>query len=317
MSRAGRQFDRLLRRLRLDTREPVGVDNRHVYILPTRFGWLYGALFLALLTGSLNYDNNAGYLLTFLLGALGINAIYLTWRNLVGLQLRLLTPMPVFAGGEATFTLRLSGQGHRSLCLQLGDAQRLIDVDEQPVQVRLQLPALQRGWLDPGELRLSTRYPLGLLRAWALVRITRPVLVYPRPVPDRRRTVGHRVEKPNPVRPNEGNEEWQGLRDFRPGDPLSHIDWKGLARERGLMTKQFEDPAGQDLQRIDWTAYAPADTEQRLEFMTDAVLAAAGSGLPWELILPDRRLGPGRDSRHRERCLEALALFGLTEECKR
>lgn len=311
MSRRFPRFDDLLRRLSLDARQPVEVDNRHVYILPTRFGWLYGALFLALLIGSLNYDNNAGYLLTFLLGALGINAIYFTWRNLIGLQVRLLMPAPVFAGGEATFAFQLSGRGHRSVCLQLGDAQRLIDVDEQPMQVQLAVSGPRRGWLDPGELRLSTRYPLGLLRAWSLLRIARPVLVYPRPVPAPRQIpqrVGQKSETPRTV---DGDEEWQGLRDFRPGDPLSHIDWKGLARERGLMTKQFENPADRNLQRIDWADYAPADTEQRLQFMAHAVLAAAGSDLPWELILPDRRLGPGRDRSHRGRCLEALALYGL------
>lgn len=310
MSRQTRLLDRLLRRLSLDGPSAIRIDNRHVYILPTRFGWLYGALFLALLTGALNYDNNVGYLLAFLLGTLGLNAIYLTWRNLVGLQLRLLPPAPVFAGGVATFTFQLSGKGHRSVCLQLGDAQRLIDVDQQPMLVRLSVPAPRRGWLDPGELRLSTRYPLGLLQAWSLVRITRPALVYPRPVPARCRISDHSLDQRGPAHVSEGDEEWQGLREFRPGDLLSHVDWKSLARERGLMTKQFENPAGRELQRIDWAAYAPADTEHRLEFMTDAVLAAAGSGRAWELILPGRRLGPGRDRRHRERCLEALALFG-------
>ncbi|HSH53768.1 MAG TPA: hypothetical protein VK967_01965, partial [Methylotenera sp.] len=43
------------------------LSRRHIYILPTRFGWLYAMLLIALLTGSINYSLSLGFAMTFLL----------------------------------------------------------------------------------------------------------------------------------------------------------------------------------------------------------------------------------------------------------
>ena len=300
-------IDRLLRRLSLRPGRPLAIDARHLYILPTRFGWLFGVTILLMLVAATNYANNPAYLLTFLLAGCGLAALFLTWRNLHGLRIALLPPEPVFAGEAVQLHLRLEG-GHRpGVVVQLGEQAVLHDLDARQQKIHLSFVTRRRGWALPGELVVATRHPLGLFLAWAVIQVRAPVLVYPRPLavarPDQVRS-GHQVV---------GDEEWQGLREFRPGDSLARVDWKGLARERGLMTKLFQDPERNHPLHIDWASHAPADTETRLSRMTAEVLEAAHGDRPWVLRLPGQTLGPARGVAHRNACLRALALHDLAE----
>ena len=54
----------LSRRPPSDTLE---LTQRNVYIVPSTAGWMLGVTLLLLLVGSINYQLNLGYLLTFLL----------------------------------------------------------------------------------------------------------------------------------------------------------------------------------------------------------------------------------------------------------
>jgi len=46
---------------------PAVLSSRHIYILPTRFGWLFLAVLLGMLLGSINYTLRLGFVLTFML----------------------------------------------------------------------------------------------------------------------------------------------------------------------------------------------------------------------------------------------------------
>ena len=91
------------------------IGARRIYILPTRYGLIYATLLFLMLIGAVNYGNNPAHLLTFLLAGLGSNAIYLTWRNLRGLQLRSDGASPVFAGEPAIFHVHLDAGGRDSV----------------------------------------------------------------------------------------------------------------------------------------------------------------------------------------------------------
>ena len=61
--------------------------QRRVFILPTRQGFVFALSLLVMLTGSINYTLGLGFVLTFLLGALGVNAMIHTFRNLANLRI--------------------------------------------------------------------------------------------------------------------------------------------------------------------------------------------------------------------------------------
>ena len=80
-----------------ETGEIVLVQRR-VFILPTRQGLVFAVVLLVMLAGSINYSLGLGFVLTFLLGALGVNAMIYTFRNLANLRVSGGRVRPVYAG---------------------------------------------------------------------------------------------------------------------------------------------------------------------------------------------------------------------------
>ena len=119
------------------------------------------ALLLLLLTGSINYNLSLGFILTFLLAALGINAILHTFRNLARLRIAAGRAPSVFAGDVARFMLVIdnpSAIDRYSIGITRGERDVLY-TDAPALQattVSVPVPAPYRGVLRPGRLTLFT-----------------------------------------------------------------------------------------------------------------------------------------------------------------
>ncbi|MGH8712126.1 MAG: DUF58 domain-containing protein, partial [Burkholderiales bacterium] len=144
---------------------PVVLTQRRVFILPTRQGLLFGALLLLLLTGSINYNLSLGYVLTFLLAAMGIISMLHAFRNLAGLHVRPGKTNPVFAGEHASFAVCVDN--HRTLpryaiaLTRYKQAPVFCDVGQSATATaEVSVASTRRGWLRPGRITLFTRFPL-------------------------------------------------------------------------------------------------------------------------------------------------------------
>ena len=308
------RFLNSLRRLaRADGNGSAVVSPRRIYILPTGYGVLFSVLLLLMLLGSINYANNLGFMLTFLLAGLGLVAMLHTWRNLLGLELVSGRAAPVFAGDDALFEIVLINRRRWSrpgIQLQIR-GQLPATTDLAPAHTENLLLATKshrRGKLPLPRFTLSTRYPLGLFNAWVYVELDTFCLVFPAP--------GDRMpETPLPVYSSSqlgdrgvGADDFTGLRHYRPGDSPRHINWKALAREQGLQTKLF---GGDRAERcwLDWHSLR-GGSEQRLSQLCRGILDASGEDIEFGLKLPGSELSPARGQQHRLKCLTALALFG-------
>ena len=100
------------------------------------------------------------------------------------------------------------------------------------------------------------------------------------------------------------------LRAYRAGDPPKLIAWKALAREQGLLTKDFSAMASSELW-IDWAEALAPDPEARLAILCQWVLQADRFGQAYGLRIPGVRIAPDRGEGHCRACLEALALFEM------
>jgi uncharacterized protein (DUF58 family) len=289
------------------------IDGRRIYILPTRYGLMFAALLMLMLLGAVNYANNPAHLLTFLLGALGVNAIYQTWRNLLRLQVACLGAEPVYAGQSAQFRIDCDGAGRERPALQFefaGAEPLVFDVPPAngAVPVAVALADRGRGCYPVGRLTISTRYPLGLFQAWCYVDCQSELLVYPKPG-DTWHPPGDTGDTATGDTDGSGNEDFVGLRNYVPGDAPSRIDWKSLARDRGLNTRMF---SGQGAAPI-WLDFADApggDDETRLSSLARAVLDAEATQRRYGLRLPGCEILPGLGYEHQARCLRQLAVFG-------
>jgi uncharacterized protein (DUF58 family) len=290
----------------------IVLDRRRIYILPTRHGLLFGVFLLAMLIGSINYSLSLGYVLTFLLGGVALVGILHTYRNLQGLRIADGGASPAFAGDVAGFHFELEAPAPRfALQLRARDAEPVsFDVDD-PQRVTVRVPTTRRGRLRPGRFTLFSVYPLGLFRAWSYVQFDQSAIVYPSP--DGSRLELHAAGETGATHrpsPRDGSDDFAGLRAWQPGDSPRQVAWKLAARADILATKRFSDSAGGSVV-LDWDRLPALDVEARLAQLARWVLDAEQAKLHYGLRIPGAEIAPGNGAPHRQRCLEALALFGL------
>jgi len=294
----------------------VTLTRGRIYILPTRLGIAFGVMLFAMLLGSLNYGNNLGLALTFLLASLALVTMHACHRNLDGLTVSGAGTDPPFAGQAATFRL---GLRNPSVADRL-DVEVATDSDpganttvraEADARLDLHVPTRRRGHVRLARCEIATRYPFGLFRAWAVLHPDTECLVYPRPA----------EHAPPPPRAGggdggdagRGEDDFAGLKHYHPGDPPRRIAWKAHARGGELLVKEFAGAAA-STPVFDLDTAPGADLETRLEIMTRWVLDAHRDGKPFGLRLPGLDIDPDLGDAQRRRCLAALACHGLPDD---
>jgi len=306
------------RQRRLKTDPPVTLPHqlvrRQIYILPTRHGLVFLLILFAMLIGSVNYNNNLGFLLTFLLGSMAFVSILHTFRNLSGIQIMAVSGKPVFAGNDAAIELVIRAPEHARMAVSFkfaqGQYQRRNLETSHDNRITLTVPTSQRGRLQPGRLTVFSRYPLGLFYAWSPFQPEIDCIVYPQPkltpfiTADG--TVGETDQDTRRRKP--GVDDFEGLRLYQPGDPLQHISWKAYSRGLGLMTKQFVGTTGAS-PLLDWDMFKTKNTEKRLSMLCYLVLQTHRMNITYGLRLPGVEIAPAKGETHKHKCLKALTLY--------
>lgn len=296
----------------------VRLDQRRIFIMPTGIGLTYLVAMVLMLLAAINYQNSLAYALTFLLGSVYVVAILHTWRNLAGLILQAAGAEPVFLGEQARLRVRLESPGRAYQAVALGWPRSGLQVLDVPAggtcEVELSLPTDRRGWLRPGRLRVESRFPLGILVAWSWVDLQLAALVYPRPeaasLPAR---VGEGDDEDRGLHAAvRGADDFQGLRQWQPGDSRRRLHWKAFSRGQGLLVKDFAALAGQE-PLLDLEALG-GELESRLSILCHWVVELSARQQPFSLKLGGQPVGPDLGTDHRALCLRELALFGQAQE---
>jgi uncharacterized protein (DUF58 family) len=267
-----------------------------------------------MLAGSINYGSNLAYLITFILMGIWLSAIFHTWRNLLGLVIKPGQVSPVYAGQDASFTLvisnptRLRRYGISLFKKRLAGESADIDTNTSN-NLRICIPAEKRGHLHLPEVSLHTVYPLGLFRAWSYARLSIDCLVYPQPAESGQPPTDINYSPSDDGDRGIGADDFIGLRSYRDGDSPRHIDWKALARERGLLSKQFGGDRTEKVE-LDWDLLPDIDIELRLSLLCRLILQAEAQYTSYSLTLPEQKISTGQGERHKQKCLAALATFG-------
>lgn len=290
----------------------VELQTRRIYILPTRAGLIFALIAFVMMLGAMNYNNNLGFALTFLLAAVSIVSIHHCHHNLALLRLSALGAEPVFAGDnwqfrfslqnerpETRWQIRLNWDGDtREVCVDL-------DGSKQVVQ-QLRLPAPVRGLQAVPRLRVATCYPLGLFESWSWLNFDVKGLAYPRPA---ERADGSPVGDPARTGLDaSGEDDYFGMRPWRPGDSPRRMAWKALARTGQKLVHEYRGGAGAPVW-IDWDSETDSDDEGRIARLARRVLDATAKGIDFGLRLPGLVVPPDQGLEQRHRCLRALALL--------
>jgi len=292
-------------------RLPLTFEYRHIYVMPTRFGFWFALLLVLMTVGGLNFNNNMALLMAFMLSSIAMLTTLLTYRNLVGLTVNGILSNPVFGGETAQFRVLLKNSEDRNrFAIQAVSLESRDCTDIEPQnsgRLSLRQQTWQRGWMQMDSFRLENRFPLGLFRAWSIVIPDARCLVYPRPAPN-----------PPPL-PKTGRGEYgaahraegdhfHGLREYQPGDPLRRIAWRASARHQKLYSKVLESPS-EEACELNWYLMGGGDTEEKLSILTAWVLRAERRQIPYSIEMPGAALPADLGEEHRNSCLEILALF--------
>jgi len=302
----------ILRRQGRDA-ETVVLRRGRIYILPTQLGVAYATMVFAMLVGGLNYGNNLGLGFAFLLAGVGLTAMHHCHGTLQGLALRLHTTESAFVGRRVAFRILLANASiaqRARIEISSDDARAApADVDAgATVESALTIAAVRRGPVPLTRYEVSTRHPLGLFRAWAVVHPDYRAIAWPQPAPRGRSPPAVETDTGGAQDRARGDEDFVGLKPFQFGDPLHRIAWKSYARGNGLHAKQF---AGTDVTSyiFDWDSLDGLAAEARLSQMCRWVIDAHDRGEAYGIRLPGSTIAPNVGRAHREHCLTALALF--------
>ncbi|MEI8250865.1 MAG: hypothetical protein WCF98_06815 [Synechococcus sp. ELA057] len=292
--------------------ERLRLGLRNLYIVPTRFGWLWLAAVVMLQIVGIQMRSNGPLLLSDLMLGLLLLALHLTHFNLQGVELSAGDPQPGFAGATLTYPLQLR-------CPSRCEGLRLHFAAAEP----LPLPVLERGehrlmvpWIPPlrglqppGILRIQTTAPLGLFVCWSRWQPPVPQLVYPERREGPVRLLIEAADQPlarlaDPVQAAPGSDHWWDLQPHRPEDGVSRLAWKLVAQGRGRHSKVFRAPA----ERLPLLAPDPAvPFEQALEHLSARICRLHAQGSAYGLVLPRESIPAGAGHAQRARALAALA----------
>ena len=292
---------------------PYTLQKSRLQIRPTRYGIVFTLLLLGMFIGSLNYENNLGYLLTFLLGSIAFVSIAQTYKNISGIKILSAETSPVFAGESAAFAFTTddSGIDRNGIAMALfrGKPATLDFLKGTKTRINVHIQSVSRGLLSPWPLLIYSDYPLGLFRVQSQLILDLGCIVYPKPIIGEVKTLAERSgPETNGGFSGTGTDDFQGFKGYLPGDPLQRISWKASSRGRGLFIKEYSGQYDGSF-FLDWDLLPGPDAERKLSLLCHAVLKAQQQNLNYGLKLPGLTIGPGNGQIHKRRCLKSLALF--------
>ena len=268
-----------------------------------REGWYYLLVLAMVFGGALVRDVN----LLLILAGMMVGPVLFSWRavrlTLRGLRVRRKVPQGICAGDLLAVTLGLENTRRRigSWAVVVEDRlqrEKPADCSEQRGRRSLRPSVLfsyvpaggaqdgvyrgrlpRRGRYRLGPLRLSTRFPFGLLRHTITLAEVETLTVFPRLgkltrawfARNRRSLAG--AQRRQQRSGAEG--DFYGVRQWRSGDPRRWIHWRNSARSGELVVRQFEQPRNRDVALL-LDLWRPAEpTRKDLENVELAVSFAA------------------------------------------
>ncbi len=285
-------------------------------------GWIYVLLCLLVGLAAVNSNNNVLFLITSLLLSLlllsGLCALY----NVSGIRVQAVGRNILTPGEPGTLMFRVKNRKRFSaLVLEIGleNDKAIIPVmgpgKQKDVFLSWNPPHRGKPVLPP--VSVTSSFPFGFIRRGGFLAAGTGPVVAPKPLGRIPENMSARDQEQQTINtPGQGSGEWQGIRQYRPGESKAAIVWRRLDWHRqGMDTHGSRWPAHSFAPEnspslvLDWNdpLYAHLDTEKRLSLMRSILDRAADEHRSWELKLPGQQVS-GQAGANHLRALEALAL---------
>lgn len=282
---------------------------------PNKIGLGFIVLSIVMLIAAINYGNNLVFFISFLLMALMGNSAWQTRRYLKSCHIQPHQPPERFEGDSGIWPIQIeSTLNNPSIQVQAGDAEPItLNLAAGKMRrIELSLPPMPRGRYATPDIMIFTQYPIGLWTAQA--RWPTPSCwqwVYPKPLGEAPLPTLAPANQPDSANTSQqpGDDQFDHLRLYTPGDALSRIAFKHYAKSGQLVTQHWQTTeAVHDEIVLDYN-HITGGPEARLQQLTRWILQLSAEHRPFTLRLPGNADRYGSDVIHVTRCLEALTLF--------
>jgi uncharacterized protein (DUF58 family) len=287
------------------------------YIIPNKFGMMFGLLCLVLLYTSFATGNNLLYLYTFFLTGIGFSSLWFTHANVADLKIIEAETEDVFAGEDAYTLVTVFNPGRQPRYhVQVYNKKLEVGlIDEIPPfssrSVRVNLGRFPRGRQVLPRLTVSSSFPFLLLTTWKNFELEKSFSIFPKRSGHsnfppagllKENAEGRRVDQ---VRSAES--EFSGHRKFESSDSPRHIDWKAYARTEKMLVKDYQGFRPLEI-KIQWrhTGHL-GHFEDRLSQMALWIEIAEMKGLHYSFEFGSLAVMTGRGRNHYLLCLKHLA----------
>lgn len=297
------------------------IGRRELYILPTRMGWYFGLIMAALFGIAVKFDNQAAFMMLFVLISVALIGMIYTHNNVIGLSLSGRSSNAVFLGEHAEFPLTIQNDGNKerhAVWVVSGGYHQVMELSpHSQQQLKLKLPTVQRGFLNCDPISLTSIYPIGIFFCWTKRFISQKrCLVYPQPLdlvplPFDSSQSG---KQENRSAARAGNDDFSGMKQYQPGDKIRDIHWPSVAKTNKLVTIDYETLSPSSI-NLSWSDLPPnMSIEDKLSQLCFWVVESEKADTRYQLEMPSHTIAYDTGAAHYHACLRTLALWGLDEK---
>jgi uncharacterized protein (DUF58 family) len=290
---------------------------QRLYILPTRHGFVFLAIIILMILVAASSGNNLIYMLGFCLLSIYMFAMVLTNLNLKGLEFEIIEVSDGFAGEAAHVRIGVSNRENRPRYFLETKWKISKTIEVNTIKPKGQTIITQvlkidaRGVYELPPLRVSTIYPLGLFRAWSVLRLKTSVYIYPQRKGERQLRATSALIGSGPQSANQFFDQHDDFREhsrFQLGESHNHVDWKAFARRGELLTKKYQTNSPHHFV-LNWQSVSDLGMEDGLCQLAHWLEDLRTGDQSFEMRLPDCQIGSGKGFKHGETCLRELAKF--------
>lgn len=294
------------------------LSQKNLFIFPTKRGFTFLLLVIALWVLGTNYQNNLILALAFFMVSLFVLAILITFQNLNRLDIHFVHAAETFVGDELylKFSLEnMSNSWREELCLFWQGEAYTKDhyfscAPRSDLECSVPLSVHRRGKLCAPRMGLQSVFPFGIIRCWTWLNWDVDAVVYPQPKSGRLGVSAKTSDElGDGLHPVQGSDDFSGLKEYVAGDSLRRVSWKTYAKGRGLFIKSFDESLSAE-KWLDFSSVRGTNIEEKLSILCFWVLHYHQENENFGLRLPNVIIEPSSGLAHRKTCLHALALFG-------
>lgn len=291
------------------------LSSQNIFIFPSFFGFAYLFMVLIIFLLGTNYQNNIILIFSFLLASLFVTAMLFSFQNLNHIEVKLLNEPQGFANKLSYLKLDVSSlKQHHNLFLYVepeSDQGVLIDITKAQGDTAHLVPVQhgQRGVQTLGRLRVESNFPLGLFKTWTRLDMASQLITFPEPklpaqTPQARRVLEGEHDGHNVAIEQSG--DFYQLESYQPGQPLSKVAWKHLAKTQQWLSRSHASATIDDLW-LDYEQMPSSLLEEKYCQLCALVLEHHTLNQAYGLRLPQKTIEIAHGESHQIACLMALA----------